>query len=190
LGRAGAADARGAAADHPARGRCPQRGLPSRLRAQGGELLEAEIQPWLGKWQDLREVYARYQKGEVTQEQGAEEIQARVAAAALAEDTGDVRHRRDNQHSPGAKASQAEKARRNGVGKRTQERLDAIARKKPDLLQAVAAGMPVREAARLAGVEPKPDAGKQLRKWWAAASPEQRAAFEDYIAAWHRKEAA
>ena len=46
--------------------------------------------PWLGRWQDLCEVYARYQKGEVTQEQGAEEIQARVAAAALAEDNGKV----------------------------------------------------------------------------------------------------
>src|SRR3982751_5017863 len=39
---------------------------------------QAEIQPWLGKWQDLCEVYARYQKGEITEQQGTEEIQARL----------------------------------------------------------------------------------------------------------------
>lgn len=156
---------------------------------------QAEIQPWLGKWQDLCEVYARYQKGEITQEQGAGEIQARVAAAALAEDNGDVQpegrpKKTAGETASGMQLSQSERAGRKRISRSTQQRLDAIARKKPDLLQAVAAGMPVREAARLAGVEPKPDAGKQLRRWWAAASPEQRAEFEEFIAAWHRKDVA
>jgi hypothetical protein len=32
------------------------------------------VEPWLGSWAELRRTYARFQAGEVTQEQGQEEI--------------------------------------------------------------------------------------------------------------------
>jgi hypothetical protein len=36
------------------------------------------VEPWLGSWAELRRTYARFKAGEVTQEQGQEEIQARL----------------------------------------------------------------------------------------------------------------
>jgi hypothetical protein len=87
--------------------------------------------------------------------------------------------------------SQRSRAEQNGVSKRTQEKLDALARSRPDLLDEVKAGRRSAHAASLeAGIVKPPDALKQLCKWWSVANEEQRAAFEDYIAAWRREDAA
>lgn len=48
----------------------------------------------------------------------------------------------------------------------------------------------VKAAAREAGIVKPADPYRQLCKWWRVASEEQRAEFEDYIAAWRRHEAA
>lgn len=46
----------------------------------------------------------------------------------------------------------------------------------------------VKAAAREAGIVKPADPYRQLCKWWRVASEEQRAEFEDYIAAWRHRE--
>jgi hypothetical protein len=36
------------------------------------------VEPWLGSWAELRQTYARFAAGEITQEQGEQEIQRRL----------------------------------------------------------------------------------------------------------------
>jgi hypothetical protein len=122
---------------------------------------------------------------------------ARIVAAAE-RTTGEVQARGGDRKSPEARSTgnlpvdpQPIRAAEAGVGERTQRKLDALARSRPDLLAEVRAGRRSAHAASLeAGIVKPPDALKQLCKWWSVANEEQRAAFEDYIAAWRREGAA
>jgi hypothetical protein len=145
------------------------------------------VEPWLGSWAELRATYARFRAGEISEQQGREEIQARVAAAALAEDNGKVLpegrpKRSSDETASGKQLTQAERAGRKRISRSTQQRLDAIARKRPDLLAEIAAKrLTVREAARTAGIERQPDLYEQLLRLWGRLDPEQRARFEAYL---------
>ena len=110
----------------------------------------------------------------------------RFQAAAQAT-TGEVRTRADNQHRQIADAPlpQAERARQNNVSTRTQGKLDVLARKAPEQLERVKAGLvSVRRAYIEAGLEKEPTALEQLKRWWARATASQRRAF----LAWQDKE--
>jgi hypothetical protein len=72
-------------------------------------------------------------------EVGLEEAKSRAQqmAEAARATTGEVRSRADNQHSQSANATQAERAKEAGISKRQQEKLDALARRAPELLARV-----------------------------------------------------
>jgi hypothetical protein len=117
---------------------------------------------------------------------------ARIVAAAE-RTTGEVlpSHRPAAESRQVSDLSQPARAAEAGVSERTQRKLDALAHRRPDLLDEVKAGRRSAHAASLeAGIVKLPDPYKQLCRWWAAASEEQRAAFEDYIAMWRRRRAA
>jgi len=75
-------------------------------------------------------------------------------------------------------SSQQSRAQQNGVGLRTQKKLDRLARDFPDLLEKVKRReLSVNRAAKEAGIVKDPDPLKELQKWWTKASDEQRALF-------------
>ena len=79
-------------------------------------------------------------------------------------------------------ASQAERAKENGVSKRTQEKLDALAREAPEELDKVKAGeLSVHGACIEAGIVKKPTPLDNLRKWWNKASVEEQETFRKEI---------
>ena len=84
-------------------------------------------------------------------------------------------------------SSRAERAAEAGISHYQQQKLDALARQRPDLLEQVKAGtMSTHAAALAAGIVKPPDQLKILKRAWQAASEEQRAEFEEYIAVWRR----
>ena len=89
-----------------------------------------------------------------------------------------------------SKSSQAGRARENEVGIVTQRYLDRLARDRPDLLERVNAGeLKPRTAARLAGIVKVPTRLDRLRRVWALASREEKAAFAGDVVAWVRAQA-
>jgi hypothetical protein len=83
-----------------------------------------------------------------------------------------------------SRATQAERAKANGVSKRTQEKLDALARQRPDLLKKVQAGeMSTHAAAVQAGIE-KVKSPRQLAE---AAFRQMSAEEADDFLAWCRE---
>jgi hypothetical protein len=108
----------------------------------------------------------------------------RILEAAQAT-TGEVLPQHKHPHPQFASQTQAERARQNGVGKRTQEKLDALARKAPHQLERVRAGeVSVTRACIEAGIEKGQTPLEQLKRWWARATASQRRAFR----AWLEKE--
>lgn len=74
--------------------------------------------------------------------------------------------------------SQSTRAKDNGVGLNTQRLLDALASKRPDLLEKVDAGeLKPKTAARMAGIVKEKTALEQLRQWWEKATAKERRTF-------------
>lgn len=88
-----------------------------------------------------------------------------------------------------ARLDQDSRGRANGISRRTQQKLDALAVEAPQLLDEVRAGrLSADRAARQAGIVKEPDAFNQLCRWWRKASAEQHDRFEDWIAEFRRRE--
>jgi hypothetical protein len=120
------------------------------------------VEPWLGSWAELRATYAKFQAGEISQEQGAEEIKLRARPG---------RPRKDEDNS--GDRQKFSKAEQNTV-----EHIKArLRRDDPELAAQVERGEITANAAAVAkGWRKKHDPGRQLDKAWDAATPEQRAA--------------
>jgi hypothetical protein len=154
------------------------------------------VEPWLGPWARLREEYAKYQRGESTVEQGAEALglgshggaregagrpptRDESAAAAHAE-------RRSEREIQGSERN-LEKT----VGRGRGYALARLDRDHPKLAARVRAGeLSANAAAIEAGFRKPRDPLADAKAAWRRMSPEQRAAFEDWIARERRKEAA
>lgn len=114
---------------------------------------------------------------------------SRAAAAAT---TGEVLPA-DGSVNPGNAAqfahhTQTAKAEQQGISRRTQQKLDAIARARPDLLEEIREGfMSVHAAAIEAGVVKPRDRLRSMVRDWEAATPDERDVFEAYIAAWRER---
>jgi hypothetical protein len=117
------------------------------------------------------------------------ESRANVRMRAAANTTGEVLPRGGDQKSVASESirnlrndkTQAERAKENGVSKRTQEKLDALARKRPDLLEKVRAGaMSTHAAAVQAGIEKV----KTLREQGEAVFLRMSAEEADDFLAW------
>lgn len=82
--------------------------------------------------------------------------------------------------------SQRERASQNGVSPRTQRRLDAIARQRPDLLEEVRAGrLSANRAALEAGIDREPSAFERLQRaierFGSELTPEERQQLKDML---------
>lgn len=137
--------------------------------------------------QGVRALDGQGHAGPVTEEQAhAAASAARVLAAAKAT-TGEVLPADGTVH-PGnasqfASLSQAGRAKENGVSKRTQEKLDALARKAPEKLEEVQAGKKSTHRACVeAGIVKEPTPLDLLRRAWAKASEAERLAFLTWTA--------
>lgn len=99
--------------------------------------------------------------------------------AAAAKTTGDVLPEgRPKKTSQIATLSQAAKAKANGVSKRTQEKLDRLAREFPKLHAQVKSGeLSCHAASVQAGIVKVKTPLDQLKHWWGKASEKERAAF-------------
>jgi hypothetical protein len=154
------------------------------------ETIYAElVEPWLGSWAELRRTYARFKAGEITEEQGAEEIRSRVAKAAEAT-TGEVlpravglnQHTGEDRYRQIAGTTQQARAKAAGISTRTQRTLDRLAKVRPDLLDEVKAGHLSAHRAALEAKIVKPlDPYDQLLRLWGRLSPEQRARFRAHL---------
>lgn len=75
-------------------------------------------------------------------------------------------------------SSQEERAQQAGISRRTQIKLDRLARERPDLLEEVKAGrLSAHGAAIEAGIVKVPTTLEKLRKLWSKATDEERAEF-------------
>jgi hypothetical protein len=155
----------------------PPTGEPEKLtvRAFGSfETVYAElVEPWLGSWAELRRTYARFKAGEITEEQGREEITLRANG-------GDWKSKefqsRDHETDPVSKSDTASyiKAR--------------LRRDDPDPAARVERGELTANAAAVAkGWRRKPTRLDELRRAWRRTSAEDRRAFLAEISAHEEK---
>lgn len=113
----------------------------------------------------------------------------RVMAAASDEGTGEVLQRGGDRKSDNHKSignlpidSQVIKARQNGIGERTQRKLDHVARFRPDLLECVKAGeLSADKAYKIARDIKDPTALDKLQKLWQQAAHHEKVAFLNWI---------
>lgn len=76
------------------------------------------------------------------------------------------------------KESQAERAKANGVSKRTQEKLDALARQDSAQLERIKEGkVSVHRACIESGIIKEPSPLEQIKRLWKKLKPEERKAF-------------
>lgn len=146
------------------------------------ENLYAElVEPWLGPWAQLRETYARYRKGEISREQGREEIAAARMMAAPAEVGPGQGHRSD--------LKPRDDVTKSDRGNSADYLAARLKRDHPDIAERVERGgyRSIRAAAIEAGIVKKPNAYKQLCRAWNKATPEERDRFEEYIGEWRRR---
>jgi hypothetical protein len=129
------------------------------------------VEPWLGSWAELRKTYAKFQAGEISQEQGAERIKAltaggRVAAAAESTTTDQILPAHSHPDVQFAHQKAEDRAAASGISLRTQRKLDMLARKRPDLLEEVKAGrMSAHAAAVEAGIVKPTEIAKPSDNW-------------------------
>lgn len=110
---------------------------------------------------------------------------ARVQAAAGRTTGGGFAHggdRRSAERSSGKlPLDRIERAASSGVGERTQRKLDALARRAPDLLEKVKAGeLSAHAAAKEAGIVKERTALDDLKRAWMKATMDERHQFEQW----------
>jgi hypothetical protein len=135
------------------------------------------VEPWLGSWAELRRTYARFQAGEVTQEQGAEEIQARLGKHGGDRRSEQARKDRVRNHTLDRKP-----ASRMGDRDRTLARLR---RDDPELAARVERGEITANAAAVdkGWRQPRTPYG-DMESGWNRASDAERERFMDFIDRW------
>ena len=136
------------------------RGLTVRTFGSFEAVYAELVEPWLGSWAELQKTYARFKKGEVTQEQGAEEIQLRAKAG---------------RPKKGEECAGLRALSRSETKDRTLARLR---RDDPDLATQVERGELTANAAAVAkGWRKTPTRVERMRRDWHAATEDERAAF-------------
>jgi hypothetical protein len=138
------------------------------------EAIYAElVEPWLGSWAELRKTYARLQAGEITEEQGAEEIKLRAKLGRPTRGQEKPVHAQDIQYGTG---------RRGYV-------LARLRRDDPALLARVERGELTANAAAVEkGWRRKRTPYDELVSAWNRASDNDRSHFEDFIDQWLREQ--
>jgi hypothetical protein len=112
--------------------------------ASFAEYFEAIVKRPFLEWGELEQTYARYARGDVTREQGAEELSVgrRAAQRTAKEDQlphgGD--HTTEEARAKFALASRHQRAAHNDISHETQRKLDRLARDFPDLHDQVKRG--------------------------------------------------
>jgi hypothetical protein len=148
------------------------------------------VEPWMGEWRRLTERYRRYAEATTPEakqherEEAAAEIATRIANAAKATNGEVLPEGRPPAPEAGQETaqfrqlSQSKRAKENGVSRYTQQKLDALARLRPDLLEEVRAGRKsAHRAATEAGIVKAPDPLDRLRKAWNDAQEGARREF-------------
>ena len=120
--------------------------------------------------------------GVESEEAGAQAVRQRMAKAA-GNTTGEVLPEgRPKKLPDSGSLTQRERAKENGVSRDTQQRLDRLAREKPEIHQLVAHGeLSVAAAERAAGFAKKKAPLDKLLALWKKASEEERRTFLDMI---------
>jgi hypothetical protein len=171
----------------------------------GADFYRREVEPFLGPLERLREVAGRYRIGEITHDEGREQlrpkaivraVEAKQAAdaagvklttrqlAAVAEcsiGTASDAVQKSSSLPQNRTAASAESAA-NGLSKATIYRQRRLKADHPDLWAQVEAGEKSTHAAAIqAGIVKVPSVLEQLRKLWAKATDADRQAFMDEV---------
>jgi hypothetical protein len=136
----------------------------------------------VGKWEDLRKTYARFKAGEISREQGAEEIQRRLGTHG-----GDRR-------SEQARKDQASNSKLGIKHGNNRKHVCARLRRAGDEATAAAIEAGAVSANSVAVDrgwvrKRKSDPLTELKRWWDRANDNDRSQFEDYLDAWHADQA-
>jgi hypothetical protein len=129
-------------------------------------LYAAVVEPWLGKYDTLREIVGKYERGEISREQGARDIELRQH--------GGDRRSEDFQASP----------RSLKHGETSEYLLGRMKRDNPVLYERYERGefASVKAAAREAGiVPPKLTKFEQIVKWLPSLSTEERRQLKELL---------
>lgn len=164
-----------------------------------------EVEPFLGPIEKLQEVAARYRKGEITHDEGREQlrpkaivraVEAKQAAeaagvklttrqlAAVAECSQSTASRSDSKTGslPKNESSASAESAATGLSTATIYRQRRLKSDHPDLWAQVEAGEKSTHAAAIeAGIVKVPSVLEQLRKLWAKASDADRRTFMDEV---------
>jgi hypothetical protein len=171
----------------------------------GADFYRREVEPFLGPLERLREVAGRYRIGEITHDEGREQlrpkaivraVEAKQAAdaagvklttrqlAAVAECSQSTASRADSEiHSlPQNESSAAAESAATGLSTATIYRQRRLKADHPDLWAQVEAGEKSTHAAAIAaGIVKVPSVLAQLRNLWAKASEADRQTFMDEV---------
>jgi hypothetical protein len=149
------------------------------------QLYQELVEPWLGKYEDLKDTYQRYTSGEITREEGAEQLTARARGqqAAGDKDTGKVWPvGRPKKLPESGNLPQRKRAEKNGVSRDTQQKLDRLAQDFPALLDKVKRGkLSVNAAAIQAGFVRKPTSLEVIKRHWKRLAAAERRAFVVFL---------
>lgn len=167
----------------------------------GADFYRREVEPFLGPLERLREVADRYRKGEITHDQGREQLRKIDIAAAVAAEHPEMSVRQvaaeagcSERTAAAAKAcnktdslpeklhtASAESAA-TGLSTATIYRQRRLKAYHPELWAEVESGAKSTHAAAIAaGIVKVPSVLDQLRKLWAKASEDDRLTFKDEI---------
>jgi hypothetical protein len=160
-----------------------------------------EVEPFLGPIEKLQEVAARYRKGEITHDEGKEQLRKIDLAYAVAVEHPEmsvrqvaaesgVSYRTAQQAKVITKSNSlrekvitiAEESAASGLSEATVARQRRLKADHPDLWAQVEAGEKSTHAAAIeAGIVKVPGVLEQLRKLWAKATDADRRAFMDEV---------
>ena len=160
-----------------------------------------EVEPFLGPLERLREVAGRYRKGEITHDEGKEQLRKidlayavavehpEMSVRQVAAEAGvgrDAAHRAKlserNNSLPNKSDTIADEAAATGLSTATVARQRRLKADHPELWAEVEAGTKSTHAAAIAaGIVKVPSVLDQLRKLWAKASEADRRTFMDEV---------
>jgi hypothetical protein len=167
----------------------------------GADFYRREVEPFLGPLERLREVAGRYRIGEITHDEGREQLRKIDIAAAVAAEHPDMSVRQvaaeagcsvrtahkgkvftETDSLPEKVNTAADESASTGLSTATIYRQRRLKADHPDLWAQVEAGDKSTHAAAIAaGIVKVPSVLEQLRKLWAKASEADRQTFMDEV---------
>jgi len=142
------------------------------------------LKPILKDVEALRELLRKHKIGKLSDDEVEESAKRILAEPANkpGNPTGSNQYQKKEELCNLHNSTQSDRAKENGVSRRTQIKLDALAKDRPDLLDRVCAGeLSVNRAAIEAGIVKRPTPLDELKRAWTRASEVERGEFLSWI---------